>query len=46
LILVRIENFDLFAKKCVKPKTGLNGKKIKEQMARSDIYAAFFTIDF
>ena len=39
----------LFAKKCVKPKIGLNGQKMKKQMARSDFYAKiciFFTIDF
>ena len=33
------ENFDLFAKKCVKSKIGLNGLKMEKQMTRSDFYA-------
>ena len=33
------KNFDLFAKKCVKPQIDLNGKKIEKEMARCDFYA-------
>ena len=46
------DNFDLlnlFAKKCVKPKIGLNGQKMEKQMTRSDFLqksAFFFTMNF